>query len=585
MWPPNLFHAYGVAADAALHLDALSRNELTAVDDESADGFHTQVPYSYLWSALYGGGLLTPATVPALRILAGRVTDPDFGRDDETLREGVLHFIHEIARTVLTVDDVAGLRVLAAGRRTAGVQAWLDKFLAAPRPVFHWTVDDEPGRVLMAAAVVDCHDLLPEVYAAIEPLLHEPWPTRTRQQAAHAAARLVTHPDLAALRAPLLDYHERLAATVADPRHRASLVAGIGRLGGQPRAWLDDVHLGVRACAALAPALATDPVALKLLEAVSRAPRALHAAFGEGLASRTLDPYAAQVADTFCDRVGSFDELYESALATLPFDAIWLSAQDAGKRAACEPYLRVAFPNGLPESGRVTARQGNFAKAAFGRDELWADPDGSWLSSLRHLGLPTDRLRWRAAGHLPTLPTEDILTITWRSVARNRPEMYTGARRTDPVLPTRLVERAVEALVEAEAPEAYIVIADDHTFAMGSAGRLASYPVDVKSLWKGMKASSFPPIWVPGLPPPFGIVGFIDAYCAQVTINAWVDGTAYTQDFVDGIALTPPQEAGHAARTGYQATFHLDTVWLPRAARILDLAGAHKMIIDQRSAG
>jgi hypothetical protein len=53
----------------------------------------------------------------------------------------------------------------------------------------------------------------------------------------------------------------RLEATSALP-WRASLVAGIGQLGGQPHAWLNDDHLGVWACAALVPALVTDPVAL-----------------------------------------------------------------------------------------------------------------------------------------------------------------------------------------------------------------------------------------------------------------------------------------------------------------------------------
>ncbi len=117
---------------------------------------------------------------------------------------------------------------------------------------------------------------------------------------------------------------------------------------------------------------------------------------------------------------------------------------------------------------------------------------------------------------------------------------------------------------------------------MGSREPLSSYPVDGISLLRGMRVMSLPPIWVPGLPPPFGITGFIEAYCVLVTTYAWIDGTAYTQVFAEGIALTPPQEAGPNTRTGFQANFHLDTVWLPRAARILDLGGTHEMIIDRR---
>jgi hypothetical protein len=65
---------------------------------------------------------------------------------------------------------------VSTGRRRSGATSpkcgsgW-PRTGGSPRSVFDWTEADAPGEVLLAAARVDCFDLLPEVFAAVEPLL------------------------------------------------------------------------------------------------------------------------------------------------------------------------------------------------------------------------------------------------------------------------------------------------------------------------------------------------------------------------------------------------------------------------------
>jgi hypothetical protein len=58
------------------------------------------------------------------------------------------------------------------------------------------------------------------------------------------------------------------------------MVFGLGELGQEPRDWLDDPHIGVRVCAALAPALAADDRAIEVLQDADQQPEAVRRAFG-----------------------------------------------------------------------------------------------------------------------------------------------------------------------------------------------------------------------------------------------------------------------------------------------------------------
>jgi hypothetical protein len=195
----RLFHAYGRASDTPLHLAALRANKLTRINPHSTDGYRYEVPYSYLWSALFGGGQLTPATPAAARLLAEVVAEPDFGGNDPTMREGVVYFFCEVGRVAMAAGEVQALRVDAAQRESSSVLEWLERYLNQPRPIYEWTDEDAPGRVLTIAAIVDCYDLVPVLYDAIDVLTREPWRSRTREVASEAATLLGVHPDIGRL--------------------------------------------------------------------------------------------------------------------------------------------------------------------------------------------------------------------------------------------------------------------------------------------------------------------------------------------------------------------------------------------------
>lgn len=382
----RLFHAYGPADDVIELLSALRRG------DESNAFDLWQQPYSFLWSGLYCQGRLTPATAPALRYLARAVTQPEFGGGDPTLREGVLWCFREVARTLCVDTDLDQERRIAAGRDAPAVAAWLDGYLRQQRSIFDWTEADAPGRVLLAAALVDCFDLLPELFLAARTLLQAQHPPRLRMVAASAAAMLVRHPLLTADRAAVLEYHLAACAD-PDPYIRGSAVLGVGELGGVPRAWLTDRHLGVRVCAALAPTLGSDPTAVGVLVAAAREPAAFDTIFGT-LVLPQLGHHAPALVTAVCQRVSSFDRLVEDAVAAVPYGSCWVPARDGWHRGVlAEPYLSMAFPAGLPDLGATNAAQRAVAVAMVGWEPPWRG-DADWAATFARTSLPAERSAW-----------------------------------------------------------------------------------------------------------------------------------------------------------------------------------------------
>jgi hypothetical protein len=582
----RLFHAYGPATDAPRQLAALRRDGLTELVD-STDGYHTAIPYSYVWSTTYCQGHLTPATPAVAGVLAAEVADPDF---DASIRLGVLFYFRELARAVLT-DDIAGLRAVAAARGEPTVQAWLERHLASPTPVFRWSAGDAPGRVLLAGARVDVYDLLPTIYATVAAMLDPAWPEPSQVAAASAAALLVRHPGLAQHRDAVLAHHHRLAVT-EDPHLRASLVLGLGELGEAPHDRLDDPHIGVRICAALAPPLAADPAALTVLADAAAAPRVFSRCFGTMHLPQLQGDHVRELITVLCERVRDPDRLIDAALASLHLPAVWeRDADPSVARAAAEPFLRLAFPDGLPAAGAATAAQRSIAAAATSRDELWdhrarptphgPTPGTAWATTLGRLGLPVDRLMWTEAARPPMHPDDAgmrITAINQRSAQRLRPRMYVGLDRGDPDFAAQLVDVALVGLdragitgarVEIDADLRFTVdLGPDTTPTMDEGGR-----PDLAAM-AGLRPKPLGPPWTE--------LGMCAAYSEQVSIRARVDGRTYTQSFVDGIAVEPARVVAEDDHAGVRITFTLDADWLPSGARILDLAGAHQWVVDQR---
>jgi hypothetical protein len=398
------FHAFGPSVDDMALLDALRQGDDRAQDPGEP---FWRAPYSFLWSALYCGGRLTPATVEGVRFLVRTIGEPGFGGDDLTLRHAALWFLRDVAGVALAGID----RAAASRRDEPDVRKWLAAYLREPRSVLDWTQADAPGEVLLAAARADCFDLLPEVFAAVEPLLAAPAPS-LRIPAASAAAMLSRHPDLVAHRPRLLAYH--VAECVSDdPHHRASMLLGAGELDGTPREWLRDPHPGVRVCAALAAALADDPEATAVLLAeATRNPAVIDMQAFEGMMALTVLPHAAAVlAERLCRGISDIDRLLPAAIAAVPYGATHLAdgEQRQVKAALCEPYLRAVFPDGLPSPSAATPAQRQLAAAVARHDPVWkrdfralpprdhylaSRGTQAWDGTFSRLRLPHDRPSW-----------------------------------------------------------------------------------------------------------------------------------------------------------------------------------------------
>jgi hypothetical protein len=352
----RLFHAYGAATDTG----EILAGPLAAAED-------------HLWSAILHQGTVWPATPPVLTAVADRLAEaPVLG----------LAFIRDVASSVRIGDAAEELRAQVAAADTA---AWTAAYVTADEDDQADLWDDEAGDLVLAEAALDCWDLLPKLVGPVTAFLDDP-DGEVRAGGWATVAELLTHPD-AADRAPaLLPRLAHLAASAATVRERASLVLDLGRLGGDPAPFLADPAPLVRCAAARTEPLAEDPTAHEELLRAAILPTAVDALagiphFAGGQPRRILIA-------TLTRRVPDFPRLHEQALAALPFAFRLSPCPEIG------PYLRVAFPDGLPTD--PTPEQRGLAGELAARDELWDPVNGNRRVTLRGLGLPDDREAWRA---------------------------------------------------------------------------------------------------------------------------------------------------------------------------------------------
>jgi hypothetical protein len=95
------FHAYGPARGGDELLNVLRYGAEGAYLQEHPGVVWWRQPYSFLWSALYCGGRITPATVLGLRHLVKAVTADDFGGADPAVRWAAVWWIRDVTRTAL----------------------------------------------------------------------------------------------------------------------------------------------------------------------------------------------------------------------------------------------------------------------------------------------------------------------------------------------------------------------------------------------------------------------------------------------------------------------------------------------------
>jgi hypothetical protein len=360
----SLIHAYGRATDTPGHLAALRDGDETARD----------AAMSHLCSAVIHQG--TPWTVTPLvavevaELIRGPVLS---GSGLAGLRSRLLKFLAAVAEACRP-DDSAALMAMAypADRE---VETGIATMLAADE---EWDVD--LCNVLYARAVLGCHEVVPVMLVAATSRLTDADP-RVRAAAAHASSvcwRVLNRPP-----EPL---GERLAALAvsAGPDERAALALALGELGLAPRDLLADPHPGVRACAALAAALADDDAATAEILTALTDPAACDDWFTEWPPQVRFRIRFSLVAAAV-ERVDGFERLVPAAVAIARI--AWSSSVDFD----WGPLLVAAFPGGGPVELPLTESQRRYLAALVDNPDLWDPRNGNAGLVFGRAGLPYDR--------------------------------------------------------------------------------------------------------------------------------------------------------------------------------------------------
>lgn len=359
----TLFHAYGRATDTPGHLAALLGDDTTA----------RSAALEHLWSAVIHQGTPWTATPPVAVAVAALVHDPRL--TDADLRANLLGFLAAVAkagRSAGDLDDLAapdGFDVDAALAAVLGTDAedeiWADEVL---------------GQALYARALLGCHAVVPTLLGAATSALSDPEPA-VRTAAAHAVGACCQVLAVSTEAAALAERLHALAAT-AGPDERAALVLAIGELGLDTSGYLDDPHPGVRACAALAPALAGDPAATGEILTALADPAATDTWFTHRPPQLRTRIRFALVAAAIA-RVDDPDRLLPAALAIAPIASRYTISDEWG------PLLRALFAGRAP--GSLTEPQRRYLGALVANADLWDPSNGNARVLFRETGLPYDR--------------------------------------------------------------------------------------------------------------------------------------------------------------------------------------------------
>ncbi|MGW1997612.1 hypothetical protein [Embleya sp. NPDC001921] len=192
----------------------------------------------------------------------------------------MLAYLYAIGVAADLGDRPADIRARVEGRAPE-LRAWSAEYVSttgADGRTRKWQDGTELGELVLDLAALACFDAAPELLRRALPHLASEH-TQRRTCAAAAVGSLARHPAASAQRPELL---ETLTARAADsPCDLATIVIAIGHLDGDTRPWLTDLYEGVRACAALAPDLAGNDTAARVLAELDRSPHTFSRAFGD----------------------------------------------------------------------------------------------------------------------------------------------------------------------------------------------------------------------------------------------------------------------------------------------------------------
>jgi len=359
----RLRHAYGPAEDTPGHLRALIEGDLAAAEHGLGElSFSVVHQYS-----------VYPAAAPTVRVLGGLLADPALRRhgvDQMTLLEGVLALLDEVAYGVAAYDGPQTTEL--TWEIVTSSEA--DGDALAPR--WEWSMAD----LLEACA---------ELVDAVTPLLSDP-EADVRLAAAQLLTRLGQVPAVSDRRHALISLLAGRLKEAKGRDERATLVAGIGELGGDTGPWLDDADEAVRASAAMSRH--TDPVATAVLCSVLLRPEEPKRWF-----ATSPWPYTgtrpALIAELL-SRDLTFADLLPVALAVVEDTSTWAGFPEFGWGL----FLRRGFPtaqfvDGAPPSPPTVLDQSQrvFLEALLQNGAIWNPANGNCRSALMRAGIPTER--------------------------------------------------------------------------------------------------------------------------------------------------------------------------------------------------
>ncbi|WP_433345113.1 hypothetical protein ACQP25_23155 [Microtetraspora malaysiensis] len=374
-----LLHAYGKATDTPGHLTALLDG------DESA----RRAALDHLNSAVIHQGTPWTATASAALAVGQILRDPSIADPDTAwLRRDLLRWLAEVGEAAAAPYPGDLAADAAPGGRDVRSEIARIAAASSDEDVYDDILEDpQREHAMWAMILLDCRQAASRLADVVEDCLADADP-RVRASAACAATRLVRAAGLVATvpspRPRLVVRLTQLART-ADAAERAALVLALGDLGAAPREFLEDPHPGVRACAALAPALAGNPAAVNMIMDALQDPEAADRWFPDGL-PQIVGRFRGTLLDAALERVTGFTELLPVALAfarlTDGFEWILL--------------LLKAFPEPPVE---LDDAQRAYLAALADNESLWSLSLGDIRRVFERIRLPYDRQACRALAH------------------------------------------------------------------------------------------------------------------------------------------------------------------------------------------
>lgn len=357
----NLHHAYGRAADTPIHLAALL----------SSDSSARTAAMQHLWSAVIHQDTAWTVTGEAAKVVAEMLFDERLDNGDP-IRSNLVSFLVSVARASQSS---------AFGREELEKMAARDisSFLESEDEAAMYE-DEEATDTFFTRALLGCIKVVPLLLTTMLRALDDPNPS-VRACAAMGAAELMK---IEALRRQSngLELKLKHLAQAAEADERCALVLAIGDLGGNPKEFMNDPSPAVRMCAALAPTLASDPVAIsELLCALEYHAEEIDGWFIEKPPQFPMCPRFKVVA-RLVEQVKNFDQMAGAAVSTIAVTQKMCVDNDWG------PLMAAAFPDGR---GQVeTEGQRNFLEALVARVDLWDPKFGNANRWFKQAGLPND---------------------------------------------------------------------------------------------------------------------------------------------------------------------------------------------------